>query len=257
MQEDEGKRDPAGHFARLSFDWGSGMPATDGDYVHGSVAIACADKGSYDKVFDPDFQDSVALLQEQNNLRRAGHYFHDKHDRTRGSYLVYGEITDAGHSTSFIGVEVHDYGAVSVYFREYTKAATIDELVGFWINGAWWIGLQVHDLLGTSGPAYATVLVDVAEVSDLSVPPSGGSLVKLTYGPFSLEDDLHHWHERAAKTLPSVRADILRESGGRRLPQNADEETAWDPWATRERLGPGRIHAKPRWWQLRWPRRRG
>jgi hypothetical protein len=264
MQEGEEQRDPAGHFARLSYDWGSGMPADEGGYLHGSVAISCTDKGSYDRVFDPVFQRSVAQLQERNILRRGGHYFHTHEDRTRGSYLVYGSITDPGHSSSFIGVEVHAYGAVGVYFREYTKAATLDELLGWWIYCAWWMGLEVHALLGTSGPAYAAVLVDLAGISDLSVPPTGGSLVTSIHGPFPLEsgddgqDARFYWNKRATETLASVRADLLRASGGRRLPGNTDEESAWKD--AYQRMGGGRFvgfPAKRRWWQLRWPRRGG
>jgi hypothetical protein len=256
MQEDEDKRDPASHFAQLSFDWGRGMPADEGGgYLHGSVAISCADMGCYGRVFDSVFQRSVDQLQERNILRRDGHTFHTHHDWTRSSYLVHGNITRVGDSSSFIGVEVHAYGAVTVYFREYTKAATLDDLLGWWINSAWWMGLEVHALLGTSGPAYAAVLVDLAGVSDIlpaepySIPPTWDSLVKSTHGPFLVED---HWHNRAAKTLASVRADFLRESGGRRSPRKADEESAWDPSKTRERLGGGRRTApKRRWWQRR------
>lgn len=256
MQQDEEKRNPAVEFARLSFDWGSGMPANAGAYIHGSVAIACADKGSYDKVFDSDFQSSVAQLQERNILRRGGHVFHTHEDRTRGSYLVYGSITDPGHSSSFIGVEVHTYGAVSVYFREYTTAATLDELLGWWIYCGWWMGLEVHALLGTSGPAYAAVLVDLTGVADLLAPSTGGSLVTSIDGPFPLEsgdhgqDARYYWNKRATQALASVRADILRASGGRRLPGNADDENAWKD--AYQRMGRGRVTAFPakrRWWQ--------
>ena len=264
MQQDEQKRDPAGDFARLSFDWGRGMPADAGGYVQGSVAIACADRGSYEKVFDPAFQRAVAQLQERNILRRGGHYFHTHEDRTRGSYLVYGSITEHRHSSSFIGVEVHSYGAVGVYFREYTKAATIDELLGWWIYCAWWMGLEVLALLGASGPAYATVLVDIAGVSDLSVPPTGASLVASKHGPFPLEfgddrqDARFYWTKRATETLASVRADLLRPSGERRPPENTDEESAWKD--AYQRLGNGRVAESPaqrRWWQRWWPGRRG
>jgi hypothetical protein len=265
MTKDEEQRDPASHFARLSFDWGSGMPANEGDYVHGSVAISCADIGSYGRVFDSVFQKSVAQLQERNILRRDGHKFQTHHDWTRSSYLVHGNIANPGYSSSFIGVEVHAYGVVSVYFREYTKAATLDELVGWWIYSAWWMGLEVHALLGTSGPAYAAVLVDLAGISDRSVPPMGRSLVKSTHGPFPLEsgdgqDAKFYWNKRAAETLASVRADILEESIGTRLPGNADEDSAWTPWDAWKRLAGGRstgFPGKSRWWQGRRTGRRG
>lgn len=266
MQEDEEKRSSAGQVARLSFDWGSRMPAIERDYVHGSVAMACADDRQLQQVFDPEFQSSVAQLQERNILRRGGHTFRTQHDRTRGSYLVYGSITNTGYSPSFIGVEVHPYGAVGVYFREYTKAATIDELLGWWIYGAWWMALEVLALLGTNGSAYAAVLVDLAGVSGvsgLSVPRTGGSLVTSLNGPFPLEfgderqDARFYWNKRATETLASVRADIVRASGGRPQPGNTDEESAWKD--AYERIGGGRFVGFPdqrRWWQRLWPGRR-
>jgi hypothetical protein len=265
-------RATASHFARLSYDWGSGMPVNEDGYLHGSVAISCADIGptsSYGRVFDSDFQRSLAQLQEGGILRRGGHRFDTHHDWTRSSYLVYGNITSGSSVPSFIGVEVHTYGAVSVYFREYTKAATIDELVGWWIYGAWWMALEVQALLGTSGPAHAAILVDLAGVSDLPVRQRPW-LVTSLYGPFPLwsaksDDELdpmralaggdeekryyerYHWPMDAAETqIAFVRADLLRKSAGTDRLGEVDEERDWTPWDVRSRLGHGRQTDPPR-----------
>ena len=247
----------ATHFARLSYDWGVGItggrasytiegvtiPADELGYLQGSVAISCPDIGptsSYGRVFDSDFQDSVTQLQERGGiLRRDGHYFHTRKEWTRSSYMVYGEITKGDLFTpSFIGVEVHDYGAVSVYFKEYTNNASIDELVGWWIFGALRMGLEIHALLGTSGPAHAAVLFEGAGVIDHSHRGQGS----LLHGPFSLlppkregedEEERYDWPRIAARReIFPIGAHIL----GRAV----DEERKWPPWSAHERLGSGR-----------------
>ncbi len=254
-------RATASHFARLSFDWGRGIRPDDGGYVHGSLAISCADTGpsfSYGGVFSPDFQWGVRMLQEQQILRRGGHRFNGHQDWISDSYLVYGDITETGYCSSFIGVEAHTYGAVSIYFREYTMDATLDEIVGWWIYGAWRIGLIVHALLGTTGPAHAAVMVDPAGISDLSVPDHE-SLVTAEHGPFplwpgkgedwySLPDGLQDWARDAAEAdVAAIRADMRRESTGtdwrRRRHQErnlTDEERNWTPLDVWDRLALGR-----------------
>ena len=265
LRSQSGRRDlvraTASHFAQLSFDWGRGILPDDGDYLHGSFAISCADTGpsfSYRGVFNPDFQWEVRMLQERQILRRGGHSFDGHQDWTRDSYLVYGHITETGNSTSFIGVEAHTYGAVSVYFREYTMGGTLDEIVGWWIYGAWRIGLIVHALLGTTGPAHAAVMVDRAGVSDLSVPDQV-SPVRAEHGPFplwtgkgedlnSLHDGLYDWARDAAEAgVAPIRADMRRNSTGtgwRRRGQQernlTDEERNWTPVDVWDRLALGR-----------------
>jgi hypothetical protein len=267
-------RPTASHFARLSYAWGTGMTANRGsyeidgvrgifmpedrsDYLQGSVAVSCPDIGpttSYGRVFDLDFQRSVALLQERNILRRGGHSFHTREAWTRSSYLVYGEIVQHYMAASYIGVEVHDYGAVSVYFKEYTSDATLDEVVGWWVLGALWMALEVHTLLGTTGSVHAAVLFNDACLSDSSdkglrkLPRSpfysdyNIGLKWLLHGPFSLlpperEDEdgeeRYHWPwEAAARELIPIGTSILGKG--------PDESGDWSPWSARDRLGGGR-----------------
>jgi hypothetical protein len=189
---------------------------------------------SYGRVFDSNLQRSVDSLQEENILRRGGHRFGTRQDQTPSSYLVYGTITqEGGWSPSFVGVEVHTYGAASVYFRECTSAATIDELMGWWVYGAWRIALEVHALLGTSGPAHAAVLIDPAGISDPSLPRRRNSLVMALHGPFPLrpggsKEEQSDWAQReAGARIAAVRADILRKSIGRAELAKLDVETDW------------------------------
>lgn len=240
----------ATYFAERSFKWGAGTLGKDAGYLHGSVAISPADLGPspmYGRIFDLGFRRSMTQLQEYGVLRRAGHSFHTERESTPFSYLVHGKITEGSSSTSLIGVEAHTYGAVTVYFREETKAATIDELLGWWIYGSMWMALAVHALLGTRGPAHAAVLVDLAGVADLPTPTSG-RLVTSLHGPFALEpplvedeDAAHRWARKPAEApLTSIRADILQQSLGRRWVLDAGEEGEWTPWDARQSVAYGR-----------------
>jgi hypothetical protein len=253
-------RATASHFAQLSFDWGRGIRLDDGGYVHGSLAISCADTGpslSYGGVFSPDFQWAVRMLQEQQILRRGAHSFDTHQYWTRNSYLVYGDLTEGGKCPSFIGVEAHTYGAVSVYFREYTVDATLDEMVGWWFYNAWRMALIVHGLLGTTGPAHAAMMVDSAGISDLSVPDYL-SLLTAEHGPLplwpgkgedwrSLHDALYKWASDSAEAgVVQVRADMRRSIGADRMrrgrPESdlVGEEHNWTPEDVWERLDLGR-----------------
>jgi hypothetical protein len=267
-------RPTARHFARLSYAWGIGMtanrgsyligsaeiPADEGGYLQGSLAISCPDIGptaSYGRVFDSNFQESVADLQERNILRPGGYQFERHEEWTHSSYLVYGELIQGSFTPSFVGVEAHAYGAVSVYFKEYTKAATIDELVGWWIFNSLWMGLEVHVRLGTTGPVHVAVLFDRAGVQDMPDRVWSSPVVSL-YGPFSLlpvkgdedeeedEWERYHWPKSAAiREIASVRAALLRESFGRRWAGDANEERDWTPGPAQDRLRTGRRPVGP------------
>jgi hypothetical protein len=241
-------RATAGHFVRRSYAWGVARPGKKGDFIQGSVAISRPDLGPtsiYGAIFDPEFQRSVTNFQEQNILRRGGHSFRAERDWSQSSYLVYGTITEDGSSPSFIGVEANTYGAVTVYFREYTKASTIDELVAWWIFGALWMGFSVHALIGTSGPVHAAVLVDLANVSDISVPNERSQVVSM-HGPISLEppeseDPGYDWGVGPAlRLIGSVRADLLRQSTGKPWLRAVDEETNWTADKARRSIANGR-----------------
>ena len=201
-----------------------------------------------------DFQHSVARLQEQGILRRDGHSFNTREAWTRSSYLVYGEIVKHYTTASYIGVEVHDYGAVSVYFKEYTSDVTLDEVVGWWVFGALWMALEIHTLLGTIGSVHATVLFNDACLSNssdkglskLSRSPFYSDYVIglnwLLHGPFSLlpperededEEERYRWpREAAERELIPIGTSILGNS--------PDESGHWPPWSARQRLGRGR-----------------
>ena len=232
----------ARHFAQLSYSWGSGIPAKEAGFLHGSIAVSPSPEMGptpcYSGVFDRELQDSVDLLQEGGILRRDGHYFSTKRDWTATSYRVYGDVTKRDKCTYFIGVEPHVHGAVSVYFREYTTAATVDELAGWWILRAWRMALEVHLLLGTTGNGHLAVLFDAAKLS--GPPGRKSSLVEFGYGPFSLRSDSKvDRNQLVVKGVTSIRAAILHglDVDWR---EDAAAGSRWSPSEVQTRLGTGR-----------------
>lgn len=276
----------ASHFARLSYLWGRGLPAVPGRvrsrdelayrplkaysaYVDGSVAVSPSPgpgpTSIYLGVFDPNFQTSVARLQEDPIFRRSGHTFHNNHSSTGISYLEYGELERGDCYPMFVGVEANLYGAVSVYFREYTKAATIDELV-WWICRAWWMAMEVHWLLGTSGDGHLAVVSKSAVLSDLPTDKSGH--LELEHGPFPLtsapllssfpnywglnygDPETVAWRhatdeckELVSKNAASLRADVRHQLLGE---PREDADPGWTTSAISERLMYGRELPKGR-----------
>lgn len=227
---------PASHFARLSYEWGVRTAARKSGHIQGSLAIATAELGAYALVFDAERQQEIDTLQERGILRRSGHTFHTQRQWSPTSYLVYGEITEGGYSSSFIGVEAHAYGAVSVYFREYIEAIPIDELIGWWLYTAWEMALEVHQLIGTTGPADVVALLDPNGVS--GIKSSGlDSPASFLHGPVSLSNEetdpqmRRIWAYRSAKAgIRSLRSEIVPTS----------DASQWNPDEVRQRLAYGR-----------------
>jgi hypothetical protein len=251
-------------------------PKAYSTYIDGSIAVSpspgpgLGPSSIYLGVFDPDFQDAVTQHQEDPIFRRDGFFFHDHRQTTDHSFLVYGDIMKYEYCTSFIGVEAHLYGAVSVYFREYTKAATIDELVGWWILRAWWMALEVHWILGTVGDGHLAVLFNPSNLSDIPAPKS--ARVQSEYGPFPLTNYAppRSWGWGAARSnesskakkfvktkIASIRAEVLRELIG----DNVRADVTWTSSEVEERLGRGRAlepdkDSRRRARRIPWPGRR-
>jgi hypothetical protein len=165
--------DSSQHFAQLAYDWGNSRPDTENKHMQGAVAISLInpDQMSFPEVFDVDFQKRVALLQEHKIMRRDGHVFGTKRVRGHTSFQVWGKIEHAVMVPSLISVETHLNGTVAIYFREDTDEAALDELVGWWVWGAWEMIQEIHDELRLPKVrAHVHVIASQGGLSDLKKP---------------------------------------------------------------------------------------
>ena len=255
--------DTSAHFARAAFDWGSNLEDSQTGGLSGAVAISYANltpEVNYRRVFDQRVQTDVAWLQEEKTLRRDGHSFHRNETVMPSSYRVWGSITHSMMASSLVGVEMHAQGAVSVYFREDVTTATVDELVAWWIFGAWTMALRVHMLLGVAGQVHASVAVDldgVAEGRDRSRSRFGRrrDVQVMQFGlvdlPSAGRQEAFHLSTAAAEPyMPSVRNSILRQIHGVRPENDSDLNAAeWDMRPAWGRFFEGRPAGIRKWYR--------
>lgn len=174
---------PSAHFAKHAFDARKLVdppPATrwgraNASRIRGSVAVMA---NEFDilttgrTVFDPSFQGTLSQSVEYGLLRGGTRQFMTLEAWHPTSFAVFGALPYKGSNEpdgTFICIEAHDRGAVSVYFEE-RRARPISQILSWWVVGAVQAAMFAHSLLGSSGQADLTVLLDTAGIDDM--PPN-------------------------------------------------------------------------------------
>lgn len=169
LRDQEPATDIAAHFARACFRRGSRITTGNFRYAQGAVALVAIvpDPNACRRVFDSGFQAQLNRLQEANYLRRDGHQFHAENDWASESFLVHGRITGRGPD-SYVAVEATHLGSIGVYFRDDVLDRTLDEMLAYWVDGAWALALASMRTLGLFGNAFGATLQDHRGVPEIA-----------------------------------------------------------------------------------------
>lgn len=147
--------DPTLHFARVGWLTAQEVlaPLSPGP-AQGAVTLAAIEGPveAGERILSRPHQRRIKDIQEVKYIRRDGHAFASQEGWTPTSYRVYGLTSGSrGHSHHF--VELTERGVITVFFAD-GSARTLDEIVAYWVKGAWELALACMASLGFEGHAY-------------------------------------------------------------------------------------------------------
>ena len=151
----------ASHFLLATELWAM-QRAPEGKGVTATICIAQKGPPSPSiaaRVFDASFQDDLTQLQEPLIIRRDQHFFHTKLSWLSSGFRVWGNIVESNNKRlrTFIVVEAHTMGAISVFVKDLREETTFDFTHAQLLPRALTIALGGHFYLGSSGPAFAAL----------------------------------------------------------------------------------------------------
>jgi hypothetical protein len=248
-------RQDAEMVAEDAFSYGTRLRRTRRPHLNGALGLAATGRAENVKqrIFDPVYHRLIDRYVDSTNvLRRDGHYVESlTEDVTASSYTVASKVTHFAEPDAYIAIRSDGRGAVGVYFSETVVGATIDEVLAWWVTGAWQMALLLQAPLG-SFDGYRTMLhLDARGLKDVQ----RAEPIFVEYGPVPMPDvvaeserDWLKFLGPASMHIPAVRREVLRDAGkvvyeNVLRPDAASSsdvragEEAWSPLEVRNQLG--------------------
>ncbi len=205
--------------AEYVWELGAGPGKRKGRQLGGAIGLATTGRAADvdRRIHDAGYQREIERLLEEKILRRDGHAIEQEREWEARAYTRGGVIRHAVERDATVWVRSDTSGAVGVSFRERVEDGTIDELMAWWILGAWHMALACHYRLGGSGDYYVSLRLDGNGLKDVARPVE---LIEIARGPIALPRLgeaawRDYWRLRllAAEQIASVRRETLRAVG--------------------------------------------
>jgi hypothetical protein len=223
--------DMSAYLANMTYEWGRDIKSHRPDYMQGVLCIYGSREGVhrfFPTIFSSEFQHTVTWLPESAYLRQAEASFRTETSKTFYSFRVYGNIVRGEDIVSFISIEVHMNGSVSILFREYTSLCTLDEMLGWWLYGAIKLALEIQRRLICPDRINATFLFSGLRSSP-DYPESGEIEFEFTDTEIiNTNKHPHYWaQDNTELILPKVRSEFLERTDSRIHTANRQHESEW------------------------------
>jgi hypothetical protein len=178
-------------------------PAHQG-FLQGSLGAAVTNPDHRPLALSRSFEFRLSQFLQEKVLRRDGHEFSDNTSFEANAILISGPIRHAGEPDALIAVRADASGTVGVYFQQAVTDGTVDELVAWWVLGAWTVATCALSLLNSAGRMYVGIEIDPA---GLGVTSHDRQVIRLSRGPLPFVNysySIHGWGKPSRPVMPGT-----------------------------------------------------